>query len=365
MKVLMTADAVGGVWTYVAELCTALSRAGVEVSLVTMGPRPSDAQRRMLGGAKNVALFETDFALEWMDDPWDDVAAAGKCLLALERSMQPDVVHLNGYAHAALPFTAPVVAVAHSCVLSWWQAVKHEDAPPRYDVYRAVVHAGVHGADALVAPSRAMLDAVERYYEPVEHGVVIPNGRDSAQFSPAEKAPVILSAGRVWDEAKNIEAVDRVAPLVPWQVRIAGEAGGPVGKSRSVRHARALGPLAQAELAHEMAQASIFTLPARYEPFGLSVLEAALSGCALVLGDISSLRELWDRAAVFVSPDDDDALGMALARVVGDSDAREWLGAAARARALELSPERMAGRYLDLYRALLVRRAAEARSCAS
>ncbi len=32
-------------------------------------------------------------------------------------------------------------------------------------------------------------------------------------------------------------------------------------------------------------------LPARYEPFGLSVLEAALSGCALVLGDIPSLRE--------------------------------------------------------------------------
>jgi hypothetical protein len=56
---------------------------------------------------------------------------------------------------------------------------------------------------------------------------------------------------------------------------------------------------------------------------------------------------------------------MALARVVGDSDAREWLGAAARARALELSPARMASRYLELYRALLGRQAAEVRACAS
>jgi hypothetical protein len=45
-------------------------------------------------------------------------------------------------------------------------------------------------------------------------------------------------------------------------------------------------------------------LPARYEPFGLSVLEAALSGCALVPGDIASLRGNWDGVAEFVCPDD-------------------------------------------------------------
>jgi glycogen synthase len=55
------------------------------------------------------------------------------------------------------------------------------------------------------------------------------------------------------------------------------------------------------------ARASIYALPARYEPFGLSALEAALSGCALILGDIPSLREVWLEAAPYVSPDDESA----------------------------------------------------------
>ncbi|MEB3829625.1 glycosyltransferase [Phormidium sp. CCY1219] len=57
------------------------------------------------------------------------------------------------------------------------------------------------------------------------------------------------------------------------------------------------------ELSHWYARAAIYAFPARYEPFGLSVLEAALSGCALVLGDIPRLREMWGDAAVFANPD--------------------------------------------------------------
>ena len=40
---------------------------------------------------------------------------------------------------------------------------------------------------------------------------------------------------------------------------------------------------------------------ARYEPFGLAVLEAAQAGMRLVLSDIPSFRELWDGAATFVA----------------------------------------------------------------
>ena len=65
------------------------------------------------------------------------------------------------------------------------------------------------------------------------------------------------------------------------------------------------GRLTPPQMARVVSRApSIYALPARYEPFGLSVLEAALSGCALVLGDIPSLREIWDGAALFVDPDD-------------------------------------------------------------
>jgi glycosyltransferase involved in cell wall biosynthesis len=98
--------------------------------------------------------------------------------------------------------------------------------------------------------------------------------------------------------------------------------------------------------------------PARYEPFGLAVLEAALSGCALVLGDIPSLRETWEGAAEFAPPDDDAALAARVRALAADGPRRAALSASARERALAFGPARMAEGYLDVYAELLGRRAA-------
>nr|WP_316566429.1 glycosyltransferase [Myxococcus sp. MxC21-1] len=101
-----------------------------------------------------------------------------------------------------------------------------------------------------------------------------------------------------------------------------------------------------------MARAAIYAMPVRYEPFGLSALEAALSGCALVLGDIPSLREVWADAAVFVHPEDLDGLTRALRGLLEDGAHRERMAAKARARALTWNPRRMAEDYLRLYATL-------------
>jgi len=90
-------------------------------------------------------------------------------------------------------------------------------------------------------------------------------------------------------------------------------------------------------------------LPARYEPFGLTALEAAWSGCALVLGDIDSLREVWDGAAIFVAPDDHAALAHALRRLIADTALRERYAALARERAEAHRPAAMADAYLRAY----------------
>jgi len=110
-----------------------------------------------------------------------------------------------------------------------------------------------------------------------------------------------------------------------------------------------LGKLAPAKLALWLGHAAIFALPARYEPFGLTVLEAGLAGCALVLGDIPSLREVWDGAACFVLPDQSDALVEALQHLIRDVWWRERLAQRARARALRYTPARMAQAYATLY----------------
>jgi hypothetical protein len=122
-RVLMTADTVGGVWSHALELAAGLGRRGVQVALATMGAPPSDLQRAQVAALPTVTLHESSYRLEWMADPWRDVRAAGDWLLRLERQLQPDLVHLNQFAFGALPFVAPTVLVAHSCVLSWWRAV--------------------------------------------------------------------------------------------------------------------------------------------------------------------------------------------------------------------------------------------------
>src|SRR3546814_15476866 len=66
-----------------------------------------------------------------------DITRAGDWLMTLARELRPDLIHLNGYAHAALPWRSPVVVVAHSCVLSWWRAVHGCEAPPEWRTYRS------------------------------------------------------------------------------------------------------------------------------------------------------------------------------------------------------------------------------------
>ncbi|HYH44469.1 MAG TPA: glycosyltransferase family 4 protein, partial [Thermoanaerobaculia bacterium] len=100
-KVLMTADTVGGVWTYALELARGLADQGIEVAIATMGAPVDGLQREMAGRIPRLKVFESNFKLEWMDDPWRDVERAGDWLLGLEERFAPDLIHLNGYAHAA------------------------------------------------------------------------------------------------------------------------------------------------------------------------------------------------------------------------------------------------------------------------
>lgn len=358
MRLLLTTDTVGGVWTYAIDLCRALQPHGVQIALATMGAPMAADQRRDVALLPHVRVAESTFKLEWMRDPWEDVRASGQWLLELEQAFRPDVVHLNGYAHGSLPFRAPVVVVGHSCVCSWWQAVKRERAPREWDRYRQEVTTGLQQADLIVAPSQAMLSALQSHYGPLPRTRVIHNGRSDALYSPGRKSNLILSAGRLWDEAKNLAALQRVASNLPWSVCVAGDDRSPDGGRRDTAGVRCLGRLDADALACWYAKAAIYALPARYEPFGLSALEAGLSGCALVLGGIDSLREVWDDAAAYVDPDDAGALRSTLVDLIEHPDRRESLRRLSLTRARRYAPQHMAGAYLAAYRDVARRAAA-------
>jgi len=360
MRILMTADTVGGVWTYALELTRALQAYDVEVLLATMGPSLSASQRDHANSISNLSLFKSNYKLEWMPDCWSDVKRAGDWLLHLEHRLQPDLIHLNGYAHGNLPWRKPALVAGHSCVYSWWQAVKGETPPAEWQRYKTEVRDGLHAADLVVTPSVAMLRALNTHYGPLDDARVIHNGRSAEQFTPRRKRPFVLSAGRLWDEAKNINCVAEIASELPWPVLVAGEFQHPDRPARHsfiARQCRWLGSLPEARLRRWYASASIYALPALYEPFGYTPLEAALSGCALVLGNIESLREIWGDAAVFVDPNDRAAVKHELMDLINDPPRRIEMSRRAHARALEFSSTRMAENYVAVYEELLTTKA--------
>lgn len=352
-KILMTADTIGGVWTYALDLCRALEPFDIEVCLATMGAPLSDSQQSEADEIANLEVRQSNFKLEWMDDPWDDVAQAGEWLLELEKETEPDIIHLNGYSHAALHWNSPVLVVAHSCVLSWWEAVKKEPAPLKLNEYKQRVGQGLRAADAVVSVSHTYAAELERLYGFHNNLSVIYNGRDADSFYTFDKKNQAFAMGRVWDEAKNLAFLGKISNNAKYPILIAGDNYHPNTRVPiDIPNVQLLGVLSQAEVKMHLAESYIYILPAKYEPFGLSVLEAALSGCLLLLSDIPTFKELWQNTALYFSPDKPEELDHLLNGVIQHPEIGKRLIERSTVRARIFSLETMTENYLNLYQSL-------------
>ncbi len=363
LRVLITADAMGGVWTHVESLVRAFKngRSGPAATASGTDRFPIDCAVAVLGpaappsDAASSATYHLPCRLEWMQDPWADVRRSGAWLRDLAHQFKADVVHVNGFAHAACGFDVPVVVGAHSCVCSWWRAVHGTAAPPQWDPYRLAVKRGLGAASAVVAPSKAMLMMLETEHGALPNGEVIHNGARSHPLR-ADTEPLVVSVGRFWDDAKNLRVLDAAASDVRWPIVVLGPTTGPDGRTHRPRHVRAVGPQPPRNVRRWLARARIYAHPARYEPFGLAVLEAAQAGCALVLSDLPSLREIWGPAAVYVPSADARAWAEALGTLIDDEARRTVLANAARRVARRYSVSAMARRYARVYTGLARRR---------
>jgi glycosyltransferase involved in cell wall biosynthesis len=267
-----------------------------------------------------------------MDEPWDDVRATADWIEQLRRRYRPDVIHMNTFAPVHAP-DVPVLLTVHSCVLSWWRAVHGTDAPPPWDRYARLARAALDRAALIATPTHALLDALAAVHGPLADACVIPNGRSVAVQARAERERLVVAAGRLWDEAKNAALLARAEPAIHGRIELLGPG-------------TAAGEVSERDVLGWFSRAAVFAEPARYEPFGLAALEAALCGCALVLGDIPSLREVWGDTARYVSPDDPHELAAAVNALL-DDPARAARGA--RARAARYTPAAMARAYLTAY----------------
>ena len=147
---------------------------------------------------------------------------------------RPIVVHLNGYVHAALPWRAPASWSAHSCVLSWGEAVRRRDRRrARSRAYRVAVAPG-----SARAPTRRRADAVDartrssattarcaqRRWSPTA-------GTRSGSDRRSQGAVRVQRRPPVGSREERRGASMAVAPRLPWPVIVAGRrtpaAGGP------------------------------------------------------------------------------------------------------------------------------------------
>ena len=359
MHVLITADTVGGVWTYTCELARGLIERGHRVTLVSFGRMPSTQQASWIERT-NITYHPAVFPLEWMHDAEAGIIESARHMARLVDQSRPDILHLSQFCYGALEVGIPKVVVAHSDVRSWWNAVHGEDPPetPWINWYTAIVRKGLARADAVVAPSQWMLEQMRDNYELPLHRRVIYNGRDPNLFcSSPRKANSVLSVGRFWDEAKQIRLLLARPQCIP--VGIAGSAEHP---EKAFRHGSSVTPCDnctfwgeqdESQLCALYAQASTYAATSRYEPFGMAPVEAALSRCALIANDIPVFREVWKDTALYFERNNPDSLADVIQSMSHNQPLREQFAERAFEHARNrFNSRRMVTEYETLYRSL-------------
>jgi len=352
-RILLTTDAVGGVWRYSMELARGFAAKRIDVVLAVLGPAPDLAQAHQAASMPGLRVVLTDLPLDWLAEGPEQIETSAHALALLAQQIDADIVQLHAPALVGCAtWPVPVVAVAHSCVGTWWRAVRGGPMPSDLAWRSQATRRGIARANVVVAPSASFADALRECYGAARPIEVVWNGR-TPLAGAAGRREQCLTAGRLWDEGKNVAALDAAVRDLEWPVLAAGSATGSNGTRVICHHLHMLGLLDDTALADQYAQAAIFISVSLYEPFGLAVVEAAQAGCALLLSDIPTFRELWNDSATFVPPEDPRRIAAALHGLIRQPELRAHLGATAQRRAALFSPSRMVDALADIHTRLL------------
>jgi glycosyltransferase involved in cell wall biosynthesis len=368
MHVLVTTDTITGVWTYTRELVTGLLCNGHRVTLVSFGNIPLPMQTAWMKDLHGLDYHPTAFRLEWMQEAESDLDDSTAYLQNLVEEVRPDLLHLNQFGYGGLAVDIPRVVVAHGDFITWWQTVHgREPEESRWlRWYRDIVVRGMEGADSVVAPSGWMLETLRGCYAQPERGCVIYNGRNPVLFNPyVTKEDSVLAVGRLWDAGKQVSLLTQKAHSLP--VCIVASDQPPDSPRPPIRTDVKLqieqnsiafrGPQNEAQLRILYSRAAIYATTARYEPFGMPALEAALSRCAIIANDIPSLREIWGEAALYFRRNDANSLAEVIRSLGENREMCRAYGNRAYQRARErFTTKRMVDDYVKLYGTLMSER---------
>lgn len=348
MRILISTSSSGSSYIFSIDLAKSLQNLGVEIFLAITGIPLNDRQK------KELAPFNHAYAgykQQWMENPWSNLLEAGQWLMKIKKQFKPDVVHLNSMTFGTLPWNVPVVSVIHSCMLERSKALHNNQPPRQWKKYKQMARASLRASDAVVAPGQSTLSAAAAIYGPFKSSRTIPQGRCAYTFRSGVKKSYIFSNGKLNDDAHNLKLLLEAAPEIDYPIYIA-DSQGHMNNKNLPENVFLTGPLYGKKLRDWMSSASIYVLPAKYEPFGYSLVDAALSKCALIGGNITSFRENWGKAMHYV--ENKDELVKTVNRLMENKDDLYLCGQQAYETALEnFTLIKMARHYYQLYRQIL------------
>ncbi len=357
MKVIHThrIAGIGGSERHLLTLLPALAARGLEVSFVGLdlagdGPEPFYAE------------------LERAQIPFERIAAAHDLsprtparLRRIVTREKPDLLHTH-LVHAE---TYGTLAAGRTPIV----ATKHNDDPFRAGAFRFVERALARRSKRVIC----ITEALARFNRdvvglPAAKLRVVRYGMDAPPRAWASDPPVSLPAN-----ARVLLAVSRLVPQKGLDVAVRalpticvaepnailvvlGE--GPeresltrLARSLGVEHALRL-PGHLGDVTRWLEQSALFVHPARWEGFGLVLLEAMLAGRAVVASNVSAVPEIVEDGVtgVLVAPDDPSALARSVSDLLADPARAAALGTAALTRARSaFSVERMATDTIAVY----------------
>lgn len=354
-----------GIGTYVRCLVAALEadheRLGVTIDVLNGGggrlPRPGSRLHR--------------FA-------WDIVGVGAS---AARRGPRPAVLHLP---QMSAPIVSPVPAVVtiHDVIPL---VLKEYRASRSMQAYLALMARTARNARAIIAPSQASADDIERVLGVNPDRITVIPEAASPDLVPDETelaANVVRArfgvAGRYLFNIGGLDVRKNVALLVesfadaladlPGDVSlvVAGQAHSnnprmfppiePVIRARGLEgRVHLLGRVTDDERRSLFQAAMACVTPSSYEGFGLTPLEAMACGTPVIAANSSSFPEVIGDAGMLIEPAR-DALAGAIVRLTADAELRRRLGAAGLERSRQFSWNKAAEATVAVYRAVAERR---------
>jgi len=258
-------------------------------------------------------------------------------------------------------FTAPVLAPC-ACV-TVFHDLQHKRHPEHFrwfdlPFWKLLLWASAHRARQLIAVSEATRDDLVSVYRiPPERISVVHHGVEPDFFTldRTRTEPFVLCVSTLHPH-KNLDRLIRTYARSKRDCRltIVGMRGffaqaiealiAELGVKDSVQ---LTGWIPRDELLQLYASAHAFVYPSTFEGFGMPVLEAMAAGIPVACSDIPPLREVAGDAALYFDHLDEDAIAIALDRVVTDAPLRAQLAQAGPERAHQFSWERAARETLD------------------